>query len=418
MAIIHEEAPMNNQSSNPVSPYRWVVLALFMLPAVATQVQWITFAPIAKDMAALFSGGRAAAIDMLAIVFMLVYIPVSFPASWCIDKLGLKWGTGIGVIILGLSGFLRVFAPDYTWLLIFQVGCAVGQPFVLNSFTKLAANWFPEKEEALASGLATMSLFVGLLVAMFAGDFVLAHYRAGGDTRGGVSLLLWIYGIFSLASMILYLVFVKDKPKIPPNPIAAEKKVSIRVGIKALFKNRDFIFLLCAFFIGLGAFNAISAKIDFIFNRPLDIDPKLAPGIVGGLMILGGIFGAVILSALSDRYRKRKLFMVLTMATAIPLTLLLGFLPSITWLGITGFAFGFFLVAALPVGLTYAVEKTHPVPEATSNGILMLSGQVSGILLALFFNLVVIAVLFGAGLIFTLLMKEIAPRRAADGKDE
>ncbi|HEX7503451.1 MAG TPA: hypothetical protein VF451_08510, partial [Acidobacteriota bacterium] len=128
--------------------------------------------------------------------------------------------------------------------------------------------------------------------------------------------------------------------------------------------------------------------------------------------------GAVILSALSDRYRKRKLFMVLTMATAIPLTLLLGFLPSITWLGITGFAFGFFLVAALPVGLTYAVEKTHPVPEATSNGILMLSGQVSGILLALFFNLVVIAVLFGAGLVFTLLMKEIAPRRAADGKGE
>jgi MFS family permease len=409
---------MNSQTNNPVSPYRWVVLALFMLPAIATQLQWITFAPIAKDMAALFSGGRTAAIDMLAIVFMLVYIPVSFPASWCIDKLGLKWGTGIGVIILGLAGFLRIFAPDYTWMLIFQIGCAVGQPFVLNSFTKVAANWFPEKEEALASGLATMSLFIGLLVAMFAGDFVLAHYRAGGNARGGISLLLWLYGIFSLVSMILYLLFVKDKPKIPPNPIAAEKKVSIRVGIKALFKNRDFIYLLCAFFIGLGAFNAISSKIDSIFNRPLDIEPSLAPGIVGGLMILGGIFGAVILSALSDRYRKRKLFLVLTMATAVPLTLLLAYLPAIVPLGIVGFAFGFFLVAALPVGLTYAVEKTHPVPEATSNGILMLSGQVSGIVLALFFNLMAIAILFGAGLVFTLLMKEIAPRRATDEKNK
>ncbi|MCX6558243.1 MAG: MFS transporter [Candidatus Aminicenantes bacterium] len=396
-----------------VSPYRWVVLALFMLPAIATQIQWITFAPIAKDAAALFTDGRTNAIDLLAIVFMLVYLPVSFPASWCIDKFGLKWGTGIGVVILGLSGFLRIFAPDYTWLLVFQIGCAIGQPFVLNSFTKVAANWFPEKEEALASGLATMSLFVGLLVAMGAGDFVLAHYRAIGDARGGISLLLVLYGIFSLASMVLYLIFVKDKPKTPPNPIAAEKKVSIRVGIRALFRNKDFLYLLCAFFIGLGAFNAISSKIDAIFNRPLDIAPSLAPGIVGGLMILGGIFGAVILSALSDRYHKRKLFLVLTMAAAVPLTLLLGFLPSIVPLGIAGFAFGFFLVAALPIGLTYAVEKTHPVPEATSNGILMLSGQVSGILLALFFNLAVIAVLFGLGLLFTLLMTEIAPRRAS-----
>jgi MFS family permease len=401
------------EAAAPASPYRWVVLALFMLPAIATQVQWITFAPIAKDAAALYTGGRTGAIDLLAIVFMLVYLPVSFPASWCIDKLGLKWGTGIGVVILGLSGFLRIFAPSYAWLLVFQIGCAAGQPFVLNSFTKVAATWFPEKEEALASGLATMSLFIGLLVAMFAGDFVLAHYKAGGDPRGGIALILVLYGMFSLVSMVLYLAFVKDKPKEPPNPIAAEKKVAIGAGIRALFRNRDFVYLLCAFFIGLGAFNAISAKIDAIFERPLDIDPALAPGIVGGLMILGGIFGAVILSALSDRYHKRKIFMVLTMAVAVPLTLLLGYLPSIVLLGIVGFAFGFFLVAALPVGLTYAVEKTHPVPEATSNGILMLSGQVSGILMALFFNLVAIALLFGLGLLFTLLMTEVAPRRTS-----
>jgi hypothetical protein len=52
------------------------------------------------------------------------------------------------------------------------------------------------------------------------------------------------------------------------------------------------------------------------------------------------------------------------------------------------------------------------VPEATSNGILMLSGQVSGILMALFFNMTVLAILFCVGLILTLLMKEIAPRKA------
>jgi len=317
------------------------------------------------------------------------------------------------VVILGLCGFLRIFAPDYTWLLVFQVGCAAGQPFVLNSFTKVAANWFPREEEALASGLATMSLFLGLTAAMFAGDFIMNYFKGAGDPAGGIRLILLIYGIFSLAGMVLYLVFVRDRPKTPPNPIAAEKKVSMLTGMKALLKNRDFLLLCGAFFIGLGAFNAISSKIDTIFNRPLDIDPSVAPGIVGGLIIVGGIFGAVILSALSDKYRKRRLFLMITMATAIPLVILLQYLSSIVLLGIAGFIFGFFLVSALPIGLTYAVEKTHPVPEATSNGILMLSGQISGIILTLLFNMWALTVLFGAGLLCTVLMKEISAQKDA-----
>ncbi len=102
---------MNGNRKQSASPYRWVVLVLFMLPAIATQLQWITFAPIATDAAALYTGGNTESIDLFAVIFMLAYIPMSFPASWCIDTLGLKWGTGIGVIILGLSGFLRMFAP-------------------------------------------------------------------------------------------------------------------------------------------------------------------------------------------------------------------------------------------------------------------------------------------------------------------
>lgn len=408
---------MNSKASNAVSPYRWVVLVLFMLPAISTQVLWITFAPIAKETAAIFTGGNMDAINMLAGVFMLVYIPVSFPASWCIDRLGLKWGTGIGVIILGLSGFLRIFAADYTWLMVFQVGCAVGQPFVLNSFTKLAGNWFPQEEEALASGLATMSVFLGLAIGMFAPGIIMANYGVG-DPAKGIQLIVNIYGIFSLAAMLLYVFLVKDKPETPPNPIAAEKKVSMLIGVKSLFMNRDFLFLLGAFFVGLGAFNAIMSMIEDIFKSRVEgqlLDTTMSLGsvasLIGGLIIVGGIFGAVILSALSDKYHKRKIFLVLAMAVTLPLTIALNQLNHIVPLGITAFVLGFFLVSALPIGLIYAVEKTHPVPEATSNGMLMLSGQVSGILLLVSFNMTLIAVLFGAGLACTIIMKEIGGKK-------
>ena len=396
----------NIQSS--VSRYRWVVLGVFMLNIAMSQIMWMTFAPIATDAAAIYTGGNIDLIDLLAILAMLAWIPFCLPAAWCIDNWGLKKGAGIGVVLIGVCGFLRPFAPDYGWLLACMIGCAIAQPFILNAFTKLASNWFPQEEEALASGLLTMSLFIGFTVVMFATDFILAHYRSIGAVRQGIDTILYLYGIPSLIGMVLYFIFVKDKPKLPPNAIAAEKKVTMTVGLKALFKNRDFLFLLGLFLIGVGAFNAILTKIDFIFkNRPLDIDPALAAGIVGGLMVIGGLFGAVILSALSDKFHKRKIFLVLAAGMAVPLSLLLQYTSSIVLLGIFGFVFGFFLISAMPIGLTYAVEKTHPVPEATSNGILMLGGQISGLPIVFLFNMNAIAILFGVAFILALLLHDI-----------
>jgi len=289
-----------------------------------------------------------------------------------------------------------------------MIGCAIAQPFLLNAFTKLASNWFPENEEALASGLLTMSTFIGFTIVMIATDLILAHYREIGEIRQGIDTILYLYGIPALIGMILYFVLVKDKPKLPPNPIAAEKKVTMTIGLKALFRNRDFLLLLGIFFIGVGAFNAILTKIDYIFkNRPLDIDSALAPGIVGGLIVIGGLCGAVILSALSDKYHKRRIFLIMAAGMAVPLSLFLQYISSIVLLGLCGFVFGFFLISAMPVGLTYAVEKTHPVPEATSNGILMLSGQISGLPIVFLFNMTAITILFGVAFILALLLHDI-----------
>ena len=403
---------MQQGTDASVSSYRWVVLAVFMLNVAISQIMWLTFASISRDAAAVYTSGNVDAIDFLSLLFMLIMIPLSIPSAWCIDRFGLKWGSGMGIILLGVCGFLRIFSPDYRWLLVFTVGCSMGQPFVLNSFTKVASNWFPEREEVLATGLLTMSLFVGLVTTMFVPDFIISHYRSSGTMKQGMDVILRVYGMISLAGVILFLLFVKDKPRLPPNPIAAEKKVSMTIGLKSLFRNRDFLLLLGSFFIGLVAFNAILTKIDFIFkDRVLGLDSTLVPGIMGGLLVVGGIFGAVIISALSDRYHRRKVFLVLAIGLSIPLTLLLQYASSIWLLGICSFVFGFFLVSAMPVGLTYAVEKTHPVPEATSNGILMLSGQITGIIFVVFFSMMALAALFGVGLILVSLMSEIDRER-------
>ena len=69
------------------------------------------------------------------------------------------------------------------------------------------------------------------------------------------------------------------------------------------------------FLIGLGIFNAISSMTDSISEYA---GVKDSDGLIGGLMLIGGIFGAVILPALSDKYRRRKIFLVICLAGMVP----------------------------------------------------------------------------------------------------
>ncbi|HEY5506229.1 MAG TPA: MFS transporter, partial [Coriobacteriia bacterium] len=45
----------------------------------------------------------------------------------------------------------------------------------------------------------------------------------------------------------------------------------------------------------------------------------------------------------------------------------------------SSFVLGFFLLASGPIGFQYGAEIARPTPEGTSNGMLLLMGQVSGI---------------------------------------
>jgi len=45
----------------------------------------------------------------------------------------------------------------------------------------------------------------------------------------------------------------------------------------------------------------------------------------------------------------------------------------------SAFVLGFFLLSAGPIGFQYGAEVAYPAPEGTSNGLLLLMGQISGI---------------------------------------
>jgi MFS family permease len=347
--------------------YRWVVLGVFMFINLTIQMLWIAYAPITGP-AARFYGVTDLQIGLLAMSFMAAFIPLSLPVSWAIDTFGFRRAVSLGAILMGIFGVVRGLAGgDYPLVLWSTIGIAVSQPFLLNAWTKVPAQWFAIEERATAVGLVTLANLVGTALGM-----VLTPILTESMSIPVVQLL---YGGIAALSAVLFLVFARETPPTPPCPPGQEVRALMLDGLKHALKVRPFWLYLFVSFIGLGIFNGITTWVENII-RPRGFTPTDA-GTLGALMLVGGVLGAVVIPPFSDRQHKRQRYILLGFILAIPGLIGLTFAMSQTLLFVSAFALGFFLVSTSPVGMQYAAEITHPTPEGTSNGLIQLFGQAS-----------------------------------------
>jgi sugar phosphate permease len=358
------------QNNFKVYPYRWIVLLAFMLVVAMNQLLWITFASITGDAANYYKVSDLS-IGMLSLSFMIVYIFVSIPASWTIDTYGIRIAVGIGAALTGIFGLLRgVYASNYNLVLVSQIGIAIGQPFILNALTTVAARWFPIRDRATATGLGSLAIYLGIIVGL-----ALTPYLT---IRSGIGSMLQIYGVVSVLTAIIFLGFVRERPPTPPCPPNQDERSLVLDGLKQILRDSNFGLLMFIFFVGLGVFNAVTTWIEDIL-RPRAFSITQA-GTVGGLMVMGGVIGAILIPLLSDHYRKRVPFIFFALAGAIPGLIGITYATSYWLLLTSAFVLGFFLLSAGPVGFQYGAEIAFPTPEGTSNGLLLLIGQISGII--------------------------------------
>ena len=353
--------------------YRWVVLGVFILINIMVQVLWICYAPIAS-LAADSYGVKREDIDLLANLFMLIYIPIAFPAAWAIDHFGFKKTVGFGAILIAVFGLLRALFPyNYSIALIGSMGIAVGQPFLLNAFTKLAALWFPQKQRATITGVLFLAMFLGIGLGEALGPLLQRAFQFKG--------MQMMYGAATLITVALFLIFARSKPPTPIGPPEDEARALVLDGLKKMLKQREVYFLSFALFIGSGIVNAVFTLIDGLGGeKGLTTDQGVALTVV---LLSAGIIGSIVLPVVSDAIRQRKTIILVGIFGAVPSTLCLAMGKGFNFEIVSFFLLGFFITGVTPVAYQYGAEITHPAPEGTSNGIFALVVQASGLLIVL-----------------------------------
>lgn len=348
------------------SAYRWVVLGVFMLVAGLSQMLWLNYAPLLTTVQTKYGVSEGLA-GVLLLVFPLIYVLLSVPAGQLTDRKGYRFSVGLGAALMAGFSCLRIYEGNFWVLLIAQTGIAIGQPFAVNGISKLVADWFTPEHSAIATGLGTMGMFMGMAAGMAATPPLVEGLGYQGAMVAFAAISVGIFGAFMLLA--------KNNPHAKPvAEVAAPSMVS-------LLKNRKLLLLFVVAFLGLGFFNGLTTWLEPIL-APNGFD-AIKAGAVGGILIVGGIIGAVVVPAISDAMRRRKPFLIGSVALALGALVPVVTSHDETVVMISAAALGFFFLPAFALLLDMCSTVAGEAAAGGATGLLMLFGNGGGVVIIL-----------------------------------
>jgi predicted MFS family arabinose efflux permease len=358
------------QSVASVRVSRWLILAGFALLTACTQWLWLAYAPITTQTHHLMAVSEGAVGD-LAVIFPLVYVILALPAGRWLDARFAR-ALSLGAALTGAGGLLRLAGPSsYGWALTGQFVASAGQPFVLNSITKIAARYFPAGERTMAVSIGSVALFAGILAAVLSGGPLL-------DT-GGLTLLLRVQAGVAVVAAVWVLAVARTPPAFPDDP-------SVAVSLRWLRGDRFMWLLAGLLFVGMGVFNAAATWLDSILTH---FGHGGASGPLIAVMTVGGIAGGALLPGIvAPRNQRRGMLEIAVLVTAAAFALIAG-AHNPVFGGAVLFLAGFFLLAGLPVVLDWSELHAGPERAGGASGFLLLAGNLGGVILVLIVQAVI-----------------------------
>ncbi|MFF0268966.1 MFS transporter [Kribbella sp. NPDC004536] len=393
---------------------RWSAIVGYSLVGAATQLVWLNFAGVTTVTAARY-GVSESAVGWLAQVFPLLYVVLAIPCGLALDR-WFRPALLAGAVLTALGAVVRLIGNDFGWLLAGQILASIAQPLVLNAVTGITGRYLQEKDRPTGIAVGTASIFAGMVIA-----FLLS---AIFTTSASIPTMLIITAAFCVAAAaVLTTALYTLKPSFtpttvptpataaPPAPAAATRPDSAAVappgsavapglvpagaqppgrpdrGALAAAWGDPLIRRLCVLAIfPFGVFVAMST-----FAQAL-LEPA---GVSGGtastillLQVVAGVVGSATIPILVVRRRAESLLLVVSLTVTAAACALLALAPGTAtgFLSIT--VIGLLLLPALPIVLEL-VERRTGEAEGTAAGLIWMSGNLGGLVVAVVVGLLV-----------------------------
>uniref|UniRef100_A0A5K3FP62 MFS domain-containing protein n=2 Tax=Mesocestoides corti TaxID=53468 RepID=A0A5K3FP62_MESCO len=289
-------------------------------------------------------------------IYMIIYIPVIVPATWILNRYGLRVSILIGAILNAVGAWLKCLSMEFSQpsstaasamgsssfpiLMIAQAICATGQTLLLGVPAQLAATWFGKSELALATSIGVFGNQVGCALGFGLPPLMVpsvdfstpATFDSQFDSlKRGFRILFYGGAAIMTLDLLLVTAFFRKEPKIAPSR-AQYKRILQRRGqlagdhptgdevnsdsqqevsdkitsevselakqsyfhqIKFSFKSLSFIWLNICYGVNTGVYYEIGTLLSVILLEYFPTE-QVAIGWVGFSMVIAGLIGSIV----------------------------------------------------------------------------------------------------------------------------
>ncbi|XP_071323926.1 heme transporter FLVCR1 [Trachinotus anak] len=373
---------------------RFAVLAVFSLSSLVNAFQWIQYSIVANVFAR-FYAVSSAGVDWLSIAYMVTYVPLILPATWLLDRRGLRLTALLGAGLNCAGAWLKcasVSRERFAVTACAQVTCSVAQVFILGLPSRIASVWFGPREVSTACATAVLGNQLGTAIGFLLPPVLVPNTPHDDDLTGrNISTMFYGTAAVSTALFILTAIVIKDRPPLPPSqaqavlPDSPPEDYSYKQSIINLVKNKAFVLLLVSYGIMTGSFYSVSTLLNQMIMACYE-NQELNAGRIGLTLVVAGMFGSILCGLWLDHTKTYKMTTLIVYGLSFLGMLVFTFtldLNDIYLVFFTAGVLGFFMTGYLPLGFEFGVEITYPESEGTSSGLLNAFAQIFGIIFTL-----------------------------------
>lgn len=335
---------------------RWPALVAFAAVGATTQLLWLTFAPITTEAAARY-GVSETAIGWLANVFPLGYVVLAIPAGLVLDR-WFRPALAFGAALMAAGGLVRFAGDGYAAVFAGQCLVAAAQPLVLNAITGFAHRYLAPADRPKGIAAASAATFAGMIAAFVLATAVSLRDALAIDAAVAVVTAVWL--VFALRTS-------------PTEGPAAARAVSVRATWRDPLVRR----LCLLVFVPFGTFTALTTWAEALL-KPAGVSSDQA-GVLLLVNIVCGVAGSAVLPVWAARRRAEIRVMAAAIGVTVVACLVLALVPGFAVALVVFGAFGFLLLATLPMVLEIVERRT--AEPGTAAGLVWLFGQLGALVL-------------------------------------